>query len=135
MMTLPQVETAIYTKIGQFTYPDTTVRIENQPLFNGQQFVPPTDKPWCKVFVQYADGRIVGIGNGPCKRNFGIISIQCFTPKDKGTLDMANLCEAWTQHIENFQSSQLEVYLVHPPQDLKDDNFYGKIIRAEFSVN
>lgn len=135
MMTLPQVETAIYAKIGQFTHPDTTVRIENQPLFNGQQFVPPIDKPWCKVFIQYADSQVASIGNSPCIRDYGIISIQCFTPKNIGTLAMTELCDAWRSFLQSFGVSHLEIYKVHAPQSMDDQDFYAKIIRAEFRVN
>ena len=64
MMTLSQAETEIYKKIGQFTGVEkANLRIENQPLNNGQPFKAPADKPWCKVFVQYADSQVVAIGN------------------------------------------------------------------------
>ena len=54
-MTLSQAETEIYKKIGQFTGVEkANLRIENQLLNNGLPFKAPTDKPWCKVFVQYA---------------------------------------------------------------------------------
>ena len=135
MMTLPQVETAIYAKIGQFTHPDTTVRIENQPLFNGQQFVPPIDKPWCKVSIQYADSQVASIGDSPCIRDYGMISIQCFTPKSNGTLAMTTLCDQWRKYLQSFGVSHLEVYKVHAPQSMDDQDFYAKIIRAEFRVN
>ena len=136
MMTLSQAETEIYKKIGQFTGVEkANLRIENQPLNNGQPFKAPTDKPWCKVFVQYADSRVVAIGNGPCIRDQGIISIQCFAPKNKGTLAMTNLCDSWRSFLQSFGVSHLEVYKVHAPQSMDDQDFYAKIIRAEFRVN
>ena len=89
MMTLSQAETEIYKKIGQFTGVEkANLRIENQLLNNGQPFKAPTDKPWCKVFVQYADSQIASIGDDPCIRDQGMISIQCFTPRNDGTLSM-----------------------------------------------
>ena len=144
MMTLSQAETEIYKKIGQFTGVEkANLRIENQPLNNGQPFKAPTDKPWCKVFVQYADSQVVAIGNGPCIRDQGIISIQCFTPKNSGTLAMTELCDAWRSFLQSFGVSHLEIYKVHAPQSMtaynangsNEDDFYGKIIRAEFRVN
>ncbi len=144
MMTLTQAETAIYKKIGQFTGVEkANLRIENQPLNNGQPFKAPTDKPWCKVFIQYADSQVVAIGNGPCIRDQGIISIQCFAPKNKGTLAMTTLCDSWRSFLQSFSTSHLEVYKVHAPQSMtvynangsNEDDFYGKIIRAEFRVN
>lgn len=144
MMTLSQAETEIYKKIGQFTGVEkANLRIENQPLNNGQPFKAPTDKPWCKVFVQYADSQVVAIGNGPCIRDQGIISIQCFAPKNKGTLAMTTLCDSWRSFLQSFGVSHLEVYKVHAPQSMtaynangsNEDDFYGKIIRAEFRVN
>ena len=144
MMTLTQAETEIYKKIGQFTGVDkANLRIESQPLGRGQPFKAPTDKPWCKVFVQYADSQVVAIGNGPCIRDQGIISIQCFAPKNKGTLAMTNLCDSWRSFLQSFGVSHLEIYKVHAPQSMtaynangsNEDDFYGKIIRAEFRVN
>ena len=136
MMTLSQAETEIYKKIGQFTGVEkANLRIENQLLNNGQPFKAPTDKPWCKVFVQYADSQVVAIGNDPCIRDQGIISIQCFTPKNKGTLAMTTLCDSWRALLQSFGISHLEVYKVHAPQSMDDQDFYAKIIRAEFRVN
>lgn len=144
MMTLSQAETEIYKKIGQFTGVEkANLRIENQLLNNGQPFKAPTDKPWCKVFVQYADSQVVAIGNGPCIRDQGIISIQCFAPKNKGALAMTTLCDSWRSFLQSFGVSHLEIYKVHAPQSMtaynangsNEDDFYGKIIRAEFRVN
>ena len=136
MMTLSQAETEIYKKIGQFTGVEkANLRIENQLLNNGQPFKAPTDKPWCKVFIQYADSQVVAIGNGPCIRDQGIISIQCFTPKSNGTLAMTALCDQWRELLQSFGVSHLEVYKVHAPQSMDDQDFYAKIIRAEFRVN
>lgn len=144
MMTLSQAETEIYKKIGQFTGVEkANLRIENQPLNNGQPFKAPTDKSWCKVFVQYADSQVVAIGDNPCIRDYGIISIQCFTPKNSGTLAMTELCDSWRSFLQSFGVSHLEIYKVHAPQSMtaynangsNEDDFYGKIIRAEFRVN
>lgn len=136
MMTLTQAETEIYKKIGQFTGVDkANLRIENQLLNNGQPFKAPANKPWCKVSIQYADSQVASIGDGPCIRDYGIISIQCFTPKSNGTLAMTALCDQWRELLQSFGVSHLEVYKVHAPQSMDDQDFYAKIIRAEFRVN
>ena len=136
MMTLSQAETEIYKKIGQFTGVEkANLRIENQLIINGQHFKAPTNKPWCKVFVQYADSQVASIGNNPCIRDYGIISIQCFTPKNKDSLTMTALCDQWRELLQSFGVSHLEVYKVHAPQSMDDQDFYAKIIRAEFRVN
>ena len=163
MMTLTEAEIEIYKRVGQFAdrskyligstllfigddnknlgtelntdLENITVRIENQQLENGQPFITPKNKPWCKVSLQYADSQIASIGDGPCIRDQGIIAIQCFTPKNKGTLAMAALCDQWRELFQSFGVSHLEVYKVHAPQSMDDPNFYAKIIRAEFRVN
>ena len=136
MMTLTQAETEIYKKIGQFTGVEkVNLRIESQPLGRGQHFKAPTNKAWCKVFIQYADSQVVSVGNNPCIRDYGIISIQCFTPRYYGTLAMTALCDAWRLFLQSFGVSHLEVYKVHAPQSMDDQDFYAKIIRAEFRVN
>ena len=135
-MTLTQAETEIYKKIGQFTGVEkANLRIESQPLSVGQHFKAPTNKAWCKVSIQYADSQVASIGDSPCIRDYGIISIQCFTPKNDGTLAMTALCDKWRALLQSFGVSHLEVYKVHAPQSMDDQDFYAKIIRAEFRVN
>lgn len=135
-MTLSEAELAIYKRIGQFTGVEkSNLRIPNQPTVDGKPFVPPTNKLWCKVYIQYGDSQIAGIGNEPCIRDIGTISIQCFAPKNTGTIEMTNLCVKWRDFLQSFGVSFLEVYKVHAPQDMDDDNFYAKIVRAEFRVN
>ena len=136
MMTLTQAETEIYKKIGQFTGVEkANLRIESQPLGGGQHFKAPTNKAWCKVSIQYADSQVASIGDGLCIRDYGMISIQCFTPKNGGTLAMATLCDSWRSFLQSFGVSHLEIYKVHAPQSMDDQDFYAKIIRAEFRVN
>ena len=136
MMTLTEAETEIYKKIGQFTGVEkANLRIESQPLGRGQHFKAPTNKPWCKVSIQYADSQVASIGDSPCTRDYGMISIQCFTPKNGGTLAMTELCDKWRALLQSFGVSHLEIYKVHAPQSMDDQDFYAKIIRAEFRVN
>lgn len=135
-MTLSDAELAIYKRIGQFTGVEkSNLRIPNQPTVDGKPFVPPANKLWCKVYIQYGDSLIAGIGNEPCIRDIGTISIQCFAPKSTGTINMVNLCDQWRDFLQSFGASFLEVYKVHAPQDMDDENFYAKIVRAEFRVN
>lgn len=136
MMTLSEAEKAINGRIGQFTGVEkANLRIENQKIVNGKPFVPPSDKLWCKVYIQYGDSLIAGIGNEPCIRDVGTISIQCFAPNNSGTIEMTGLCDQWRSFLQSFSVSYLEVYKVHAPQNMDDKNYYAKIIRAEFRVN
>ncbi|MFW2082955.1 hypothetical protein ACNPQK_18540 [Acinetobacter guillouiae] len=136
MMTLSEAELAIYKRIGQFSGVEkTNLRIENQKTPDGKPFDPPSNKLWCKVYIQYGDSQIAGIGNKPCIRDIGTISIHCFAPKNTGTIEMTNLCVKWRDFLQSFGVSFLEVYKVHAPQDMDDDIFYAKIVRAEFRVN
>lgn len=137
MMTNTQAEDAIYAKIGAFKgVPAENIRIDNQPTKDGKPFVPPTDAPWCRVSIDYSPSRIASLGGeDACVRDFGIISIQCFVPKNKGTRDMAKLCDDWRAHLKAFRDDHLEVYVVHAPEKMDEDNFYARIIRAEFRIN
>lgn len=163
MMTLTQAEIEIYKRVGQFadrskyligstllligdnsnnlgtelntTLENIVVRTENQMNGEGKPFKAPANKPWCKVSIQYADSQVASIGDNPCIRDYGIISIQCFTPKSNGTLAMTALCDQWRELLQSFSVSHLEIYKVHAPQSMDDQDFYAKIIRAEFRVN
>lgn len=136
MMTITEAEQAIYSRVGQFNgVPSQYLRIENQPTPNGKPFIPPANAPWCSVFIQYADSELASIGNAPCVRDHGIISVQCFTPLNGGTLAMANLCQLWRELLQSFMVSHLEVYKVHAPEPMQSKDFYAKIVRANFRVN
>ena len=136
MMTLTQAETAIHQEIIRIAkLEDLTVEMPNKPPINGMPFEPPKNKAWSKVFIQYADSQIVGIGNKPCIRDQGIISIQCFAPVGSGLIMLSELCDTWRKYLQSFGVSHLEVYKVHAPQSMDEKNFYAKIIRAEFRVN
>lgn len=137
-ITTTQAETAIYKLIGlhNFTGIDKKdTRIENQQLPSGKPYIAQTNKPHCKVFISYSDSLTAEISNKPLIRDFGIISVQCFVPRNSGTLVMSNLVDQWRNLLQSFSIPFLEVYLVHAPQNASDDNFHGKIIRAEFRLN
>lgn len=131
-------ETAIYKHIGQHTFVHVDkkdVRMENQQLPNGAAYKAPTNKPHCKVFISYSDSQTACISNKPLIRDFGIISVQCFVPRNSGTLAMSKLIDEWRNLLQSFSIPFLEIYLVHAPSDASDDNFHGKTIRAEFRLN
>ncbi|ALH95707.1 ParB/Srx family N-terminal domain-containing protein [Acinetobacter equi] len=102
---------------------------------NGSPFIPPIDKPWCRISIDYHSTQFSGFGNRAKFRDFGMISIQCFVPKNTGTLVLMRVCQEWRDLLEGKSIEHLEVYIVHAPQNIDDDNFYGKIMRAEFRVN
>lgn len=136
MMTLTQAETAIHQEIVKIATIESLVfEMVNKPQSHGKPFVPPKNKAWSKVFIQYADSQIVGISNKPCIRDQGIISIQCFAPVGSGLIILSELCDTWRRHLQSFTYSHLEIYKVHAPQSIQDNDFYAKIIRAEFRVN
>ena len=136
MMTLEQAETAIFQKVSEFAKAENIVVVkENQQTADGKPFTAPTNKPWCRVAVQYADSYVAGMATGVCIRDQGIISILCFTPKNKGSLDMTRMCEKWRALFQSFNVDHLEIYMVHAPMSMDDDDFYAKIVRAEFRVN
>lgn len=136
MMTLTQAETEIHKKIlATASKEKLFVDMPNKPTTTGQPFIAPKGESWSKVFIQYADSHAVGFGNGVCVRDYGIISIQCFTPKGGGMAPLSELCDIWRKCLQSFGMDHLEVYLVHAPKDIQDENFYAKIVRAEFRVN
>ena len=137
MMTEIEVEKAIYKKVGEFTGVQSSyLRIENQPTADGKPFIAPTNAAWCAVSIQYGSSTTSQIGNdGLNVRDWGFVSIQCYVPKNTGTLTMANLCQLWRDLLQNYSTGNLEIYRVHAPEPINDDNFFSKIVRAEFRVN
>lgn len=136
MLKTKQVEELLYEEIGKFNgLTQDCLTFHNAPYDKGKPFSPPKNKLWSKVFINYSGSVNAELGRKNTVRDFGILSIQCFAPKNSGTLAMAELADDWRDFLQSFTDSGLEVYLIHAPQDIDDPNFYAKIIRAEFRVN
>lgn len=105
---------------------------------NQVDFVPPRDSNWCRVTVQYSDSFVSGLYNGQLERDFGIISIQNFTPKGHGDLSVISLADKWRNHWKGFKSSFFEVYQTHAPTDVTSevsDAYAMSLVRIDFRVN
>lgn len=130
---LEDVDEILYSLLGSFT--GCHVEIPNMQNKNGKPFQPALNTAWCKASIQYANSQQSCFnGNGTETRDWGVIWIQVFTPKGKGTLQMSRLCKQLRDKL-NYSKDGLEIYLVHAPQETQDDDFYAKVVRAEFRVN
>lgn len=133
MIDLEQADEIIYELCGSFT--GAHVEIPNAPYKDGKPFEPAKDSSWCKVSIQYADSEISALSSGIETRDWGIISIQVFTPKGTGTLGMSRLCKQWRNLLADFSRGGLAISLVHAPREVQDEDFFAKIVRAEFRLN
>lgn len=136
MLNTRQAEELLYEKIGQFDgLTQDCLTMHNAPYGNGRPFSPPKNKLWSKVAISYSGSMRAELGPRNKIRDLGILSIQCFAPKNSGTIEMTKLTDKWRDFLDSFSTSGLEIYLIQAPQDIDDPNFYAKIIRAEFRVN
>lgn len=147
MITRTTAEKALYKHAGLFAANNAKyeVMLENQPLKNGKPFAPKANSLWSKVLIDYSPSVNAGFGNKPCIRDFGIVIIRCYAPKNSGTLAMSELTDLWISHFKNFAVPHLEVYRVNqaftPRLPLNDEeeklnnDFYVKVIYAEFRIN
>lgn len=134
MMTSSQVRKLINDKINAFTgIQRSLIQIANQPNFK-----PPLKELWCRVTVDYAPSVNVGINDGSCVRDFGLISIQCFTPVGSGDIAVMELADKWRAHWKDYGLGGFEVIVTHAPTSPYSevgDNYVITIVRIEFRVN
>ncbi|MEO4131953.1 MULTISPECIES: phage tail terminator-like protein [Acinetobacter calcoaceticus/baumannii complex] len=125
-MTLDQARQAIITRARAFTGIDQT-RIK----YPNKDFTVPVDGLWCEINVLWGGSIIAGIGDVPCTRRTGIISINCMARLNTHEVAITKLADAWLAHFEYFTSGQLEV-LQGQVQNLGSN---GDFIQYNISIN
>lgn len=134
MITTSEARKIINDHVKAFTgISQTAIQWANQT-----DFIPPKTSNWCRVTVQYGDTIASGLQNGILQRDYGIINIQCFTPKGYGDLSVIALADAWRTHFESFRKPFFEVTLRHPPTEVASevsDAYAMSLVRVDFRVN
>lgn len=125
-MTLDQARQAIITRAMAFTGIEQT-RIK----YPNKDFTVPTDGLWCDINVLWGGSIIAAIGDTPCTRRTGIISINCMARLNTHEVVITKLADAWLAHFEYFTSGQLEV-LQGQVQNLGSN---GDFIQYNISIN
>ncbi|MDN8336537.1 phage tail terminator-like protein [Acinetobacter baumannii] len=129
-MTLDQAQQAIITRAMAFTGIEQT-RIK----YPNKDFTVPTDGLWCDINVLWGKSSIVGIGDNPCIRRTGIISINCMARLNTHEVAITKLSEAWLKYFECTIIGNLEI-LQGELQNLGDDgNFVQYNVRIGYLVN
>lgn len=129
-MTLDQARQAIITRAMAFTGIEQT-RIK----YPNKDFTVPTDGLWCDINVLWGGSIIAAIGDTPCTRRTGIISINCMARLNTHEVAITKLTDAWLAHFEYFTTGQLEIKQ-GDVQNLGDDgNFVQYNVRVGYLVN
>lgn len=103
-MTLDQARQAIITRALAFTrIAQTRIKYPNK------DFAVPVDGLWCDINILWGQSLIAAIGDDPCTRRTGIISINCMARLNTHEVVITQLADAWLSHFEYFSIGQLEI--------------------------
>lgn len=64
--------------------------------------------PWVALTILPGDSITAGIGDGPCVRNTGLISLQIFTADGVGEIPAYTLCDSLADALQHKQVGHLE---------------------------
>lgn len=131
MMTLTQAHIAMIRRVSQFTGIDQSRILYPQ---SKQPFVVPTNGLWCSVDIFVGQSLISGIADGPQTRRLSIIQITCYARPNTGLLELNNLADSWLNHLEYYQTGQLECLNGEVVQDENTD-FIMRYIRVPYRIN
>ncbi|MDQ9000400.1 hypothetical protein [Acinetobacter baumannii] len=98
---------------------------------NGPLISIPVDGLWCDLNILWGGSIIAAIGDTPCTRRTGIISIICMARLNTHEVAITKLADAWLAHFEYFKSGQLEM-LQGQVQNLGNN---GDFIQYNISIN
>ncbi|OTM12992.1 hypothetical protein B9X54_11275 [Acinetobacter baumannii] len=129
-MTLDQARQAIITRAMAFT------GIEQSRIkYPNKDFTVPVDGLWCEINVLWGSSIIAAIGDTPCTRRTGIISINCMARLNTHEVAITKLADAWLAHFEYYTQGQLDIKQ-GDVQNLGDDgNFVKYNVRIGYLVN
>lgn len=130
-MTLTQAHIAMIRRVSQFTGIDQSRILYPQ---SKQPFVVPTNGLWCSVDIFVGQSLISGIADGPQTRRLSIIQITCYARPNTGLLELNNLADSWLNHLEYYQTGQLECLNGEVVQDENTD-FIMRYIRVPYRIN
>ena len=123
-MTNTEALQAILRRVGAFTGMEkSSIQLANNQIIKGKPFESPKGEIWARVTVKNAGSFISGIGNKPCTRTTGIVFIQLFAPLNSGTNDLSLLADKWSEHLQFYGESHLEM-LEASILDVGEDNGY-----------
>jgi len=103
-MTLDQARQAIITRAMAFTG-----IVQTRIKYPNKDFIVPTDGLWCEINILWGQSLIAAIGDDPCTRRTGIISINCMARLNTHEVVITQLADAWLAHFEYFSVGQLEI--------------------------
>lgn len=129
-MTLDQARQAIITRAMAFTgIAQTRIKYPNK------DFAVPVDGLWCDINVLWGGSIIAAIGDNPCIRRTGVISINCMDRLNTHEVAITQLSQAWLEHFECYKIGNLEI-LQGDVQNLGDGgDFVQYNVRIGFRVN
>lgn len=130
-MTLTQAHIAMIRRVSQFTGIDQSRILYPQ---SKQPFVVPTNGLWCSVDIFVGQSLISGIADGPQTRRLSILQITCYARPNTGLLELNNLADSWLDHLEYYQTGQLECLNGEIAQNENAD-FVIRYIRVPYRVN
>lgn len=130
-MTLTQAHTAMISRVSQFTGIDQSRILYPQ---SKQSFTVPTSGLWCSVDIFVGQSLISGIADGPQTRRLSILQITCYARPNTGLLELNNLADSWLDHLEYYQTGQLECLNGEIAQNENAD-FVIRYIRVPYRVN
>lgn len=136
MMTNTEALQAILRRVGTFTgMKKTNIQLANNPPVGGKPFEPPKGELWAKITIKNAGSFIYGIGNKPCTRTTGIVFIQLFAPLNSGTNDLSFLADKWSEHLQFYGMSHLEMLEASILDVGEDNGYYQYNVNVAYRIN
>ena len=90
---------------------------------------------WARLTITYADSEIMTIGNKPNVRDVGSINVQVFAPIGSGTIGLSKIASEIRTELQSYTNDGLEIWRANAPISIDNDDFYGKLITANFRLN
>lgn len=129
-MTLDQARQAIITRAMAFTGIEQT-RIK----YPNKDFTVPVDDLWCEINVLWGSSIIAAIGDTPCTRRTGVISINCMARLNTHEVKITQLVDAWLKHFEYYSTQKLELLNGHIQNLGSNGDFWQYNVSVNFRVN
>jgi|SRR5690554_1582896 len=90
---------------------------------------------WVRCTIIDGDSFTAGIGSDPCVRRVGLVSMQIFTRRDKGSLAAREIATSLASHWEYYQSGGFSTQAARLINVGPDDNYYQLNLQVGFTAD
>ena len=129
-MTFESIRLAIESRMAQWTA--APIEYDGAPKSPAVQAAIDAKESWVRLTIIHGDSNTASVASAPEVRRTGLVSVQIFTPENRGSRPAAVLADSISAHIEYYRSGDFETLAASVQRIGPSDGWYQYNISCPF---